>query len=730
MVWPIRRTGLLFAAFLFIGVFGTVLPAEFAEVRVAAQLLSGLTLAAWAILRLGRRPTPLDVPIVAALVALLVVALFSRDVQGSLEMLGGGLAAALLFWMMADVRSADDRASIAVGVVVAATGWLATFGVFWTMEKIDWLANGGGMPNLVESKQTLFWVTTNVTPVLTLLGFGFIGFMRPGLATRLLAGLFWIASAFTVPMSGGRAGWLGLAVAGIVLMTLGGRVRHMRPLLLKHRRRLIFAGAAAVALAAVLALTVAGRALDASGVAARLPLWREALAILAQDPMTGGGPGTYSWLRLEHIPAYHSPVPAVLAHNVVLQTLADGGVLLFAGLVAVIATLAAGAWRRRTAMSQPDLRAMAALIGFGFVCLLDDHSSLPAITAMVVTLAAWLTTPAETARPPARTRDWRRRGALLAAVGCLALISMPAVWRVDVGRLEAQAGRAALLDGNLGAAIAAFDRAVDAYPERPNYLLSAGLALALDGRTADARERYRRAAELAPADARTWGALAALAASDDERHTLAALAAAAPSADPRYQFSLGLSLEGGGEQGASLAYARALVRAPGVSMALGPAEADAAVDALLADLDSLSAEAQADPRQVRATLALAGFTAAGDLPPAWQAIEALQQGDQALAEDALAEAVTSDRHGSPTWHAAIALAEQRCDASALRSATTLASLVPGGDARPPVGTVYRSTDLVYREAGLAGYQPIARPFDPSLLAWPGPLLPQPETCAP
>lgn len=731
------RLGLVLGSFAYVGAFGTILPAEFPEVRIVAQLLFGLPLAAWGVVRLGRRRTALDLPIALALVLFLLVALFSRDVQGSFEMLAGALAWALLFWLMTDLRSPSARGSVAMGVVGALTAWLAVFAVRWGTEKVTWVANGGGMPNLVESSQTLFWLTTNVAPALTLLGLGFLGYLPRSPASRVLVMLFVAASIVTVPMSGGRAGWLGLLVVGIALPLLRGFERVSLRL---DRRVAIAIGVAAVA--SILAVvTVGGRALDASGLSARLPLWTEALSILAADPLTGGGPGTYSWLRLEHVEPYHSPVPAVLAHNVVLQTLADGGPLLFMALAIVVGAAARTAWRRRGHMPERDRRVTAVLIGFAAVSLLDDHSSLPAVAAMVVTLAAWLVVPSEArlqaaGEQPNRTHRWtggRRRAALIAVVAVVAVVSIPAAWRVDVARAEAHAGRLLMLRGDFDAAIGSFGRAIDAYPARPNYHMSAGMALALDGQLDAARDRYRRATELAPADARGWGALAALATTDEDRLAFAYRAAAAPTSDPRYAYVLGEALAARGDAEAPVAFARAITRGPGTALALrdrgsGSADAGAAVDYAIENAPALGAEARIDHRRVRWDLALAAFAPDDDLPPAWRAVGALQRADLSAAEAALAEAIQTDRFATRTWEAAMAVARYRCDEEADRAAATLAGLSPGGSARPRGELVYRTSDLAYRETGLASYQPVLPPYDAALLTWPDAFVGEPSDC--
>lgn len=722
------RGGLAFGAFAFVAIFGTILSAELPQWRIAAQVAFGLPLAAWAVLRLWRGRRPLDIPIAAALALFAVVALMARDVQGGLEMLGGAVAWALLFWAMSDIRSPTTRAAIALGVVSAVTAWLVVFAVRWIGEKVTWVANGGGVPNLVESTQTLLWLTTNVVPVLVLLGFAFLGYLPSRPASRLLTVLFAGASVVTVPMSGGRAGWLGLVAAGLTLFAFRvARRRTWRADLGGRTAAVAVAGVAAVVLVVVVA---GGRALETSGISSRLPLWEQAVSILAADPLTGGGPGSYAWLRLEHVDPLAAPVPAVLAHNVPLQTLSDGGVLMFVGLSAVLAALAHAAWRRRSAMSTADRRTAAVLIGFGAVCLLDDHSSLPAIAAMAVTLAAWLVSPAATS--PVTVPTVRRLPAgtvpavVTAVVAGALMLAVPAVWSADLARVQAASGRQAMLRGDYDAAAEAFDRAIVAYPERPNYHLSAGMAYALAGDVATADSRYRRATELAPADARGWGARAALAVDEDLRHDLAARAAAAPSRDPRYAFALGSLLMADDDSAASAAFARAVIRLPAVIAVIrtqaGDGVADDVAEATANLLERAGMTNRAQGAYVLDELALADDDDVRSLPAAWDAVRLLRAGDREGAEAAAREAIEHARYAASTWEAARALAESECDEQAAEAAIVLATLSPGGRASYRDDLVYVASDLSYREPGLGSYQPIPPPFEGADLRWPDAFL--------
>jgi O-antigen ligase len=640
-------------------------------------------------------------------------------------MLGGAVGFALLYWFMADLPSPRHRSAVAVGVVGAVTAWLVIFAIRWSFEKVDWVANGGGMPNLLESAQTLLWLTTNAVPALTLLGIGFLVFLPRDAGARLLTIVFVVASVLTVPMSGGRAAWLGLLVAGVAWWALGKRW-----LLERVTTRVVLALAALIAAVpfAVAALDISGPYI--TGLSARLPLWDEATAILAANPITGGGPGSFAWLRLEHVPPGLLAVPAVMAHDVPLQTAADGGLLLLVGLALIVGAVLAATWKDRLSSTEPQRRVVAVLLGFGAASLLDDHSSLPAITAMVVTLAAWATVPADAQMHASQMPQWHRP-LLLAVVGVLAAVSLVNVARVDLARLSASTARGAAVDGDLAAAQRAFGEAAGWYPENAQYRLSLGVVSVLQGQDDIARDAYERAIELAPGDARAWAGLAAMTAEPEDRQRLLTQATLRPSADPQYALRLARELEAAGQSDAAVdAYAQALARLPAIIVAVDGASTDVPtlVQSTLATVDELGPLSRLNARQIAADFALAGVNEGANLPAAWQVVQAIQRADLGAAEDALFEAIGDEGWSATTWLAAEALAMHECDARRTDQISKLLNLLPGSRSRAYVPGLVRAYDQPYREEGLGDYQPVEPVIPAPLTEWPGAYLDPPAAC--
>lgn len=720
--------GIQVTVILFIGVFGTVIPQQNAIARVVSQAFVVPALVATAYFARRRASTPLDLPILVALTLYVIVSALSEDRTTSLQT--GAMAAAwtLLFIVMVEVgRRAWYRRAVALAVAGTVTIWLLVLAVTWIGEKLTWVAMGGGMPNLFESTQSMFWLTVNVAPVLVLLAVPFLAYVGADSGGRILRVAFVVGALLTVPLSGGRAGWVGIAAAVVALATMTGGVGPLRGTFRSMPARL--AGAGALTAVAGVCVLYGERIFSLSGLSARWPLWSQALSIAAEDPLTGSGPGTYAWVRLSHADDYASRVSAILAHNVPLQTLADGGLLLALGIGLVVGAFFVFAWKVRRARSLPARWALAALLGLAVASLLDDHSSLHAVTAMAVILASWVVADS----PDHEALAHRLPGWLLPAGAAIALlVALPFVVRVDQARIEADFGRTAALSGQPSTAAGHFEVAAGLHPENALYRLEAGMTRALAGDTKEAIVHYRRAAELSPGDPRPLGALADLASSSTERVKLLDQAARLTGTDPRYTYRLGLEMLGRGDKDAEAALARAVVIQPTILGSLGGRLEDDMMRALVKQSEETAMEL-ASRLRIRTTdvgddLALY----VGDRPSsaAHRAISALVNGQRDRARAHLAEARRNRPYEARTWEAAAYIARAECDATAYRRAAVLRFWSPGGaGAAPSPDPIRLSFDLPYREVGLGSYQPGDVEREPLALSWPAGLVGEAGHCA-
>lgn len=225
----------------------------------------------------------------------------------------------------------------------------------------------------------------------------------------------------------------------------------------------------------------------------RLELWRVALDTWRDHPVLGAGAGTYErhWLADRPIAA-----PAVNAHNLYAETLAETGPLGLALLLsALLAPLPAAIRARRRAL----VPAAAAVYAAFLVHLFFDWDwQLPGVALAGVLAGVGLLVAA---RPDRRSRP-RPRVAYLAA-GALCAVALVCALTLVGNRAAAAAGSANAHDDFARAVVeAGRARSWQSWSSRPWQLL--GEAQLQQGRLADARASFRRGLEKAPESWRLW----------------------------------------------------------------------------------------------------------------------------------------------------------------------------------------------------------------------------------
>lgn len=705
---------------LFVGFFGSELLGAYPGVRIATQLLFVLPLVVWAVLRLRGPHRSLDWAILVALAALMVVSFFSTDMQGSIESVGLAVAYALTFFAMRDLGTAPRlRSAVAVAASYALVFWLVMAAIWWIAEKVTWVSVFGSVPNL-ESYQVFIWGTANVYPILSLLAVPLLRWQPPGVGRRALIALWAVASVIVIPMSTGRAGWLGIVAALVAYDAFSRWAWVRRAVAWSSARRVLLPAAGVVgvvglAVAVFVALHV-GPIVD-SALDGRGPIWREALALFRADPLTGGGPTTYSWLGLTTVPDYTYSVPVRLAHSVPLLTLADGGLVLLFGLIGLVVAFARTA---RPHLADPRRRTAAAvLVGFAAASFFDDFSSLPAVMAVVITLAAW------TIAGPATAVSSRRRAILPLALAASALLVLPSVIGVDSARVAADAARQAAVAGDWRVAAERFSGATSAYPTDASYQLGLGLALSQLGRSRSAELAYGAARLQSPGDPRPWAALAALTDDPAARVRLLQEAARRTVLDPTFSFLLGRALDAAGRPADAIhAYAvavaidRSLIR---TFSGERRAAVEAGVDTVL---DEIAPGAALGPDDVRWDLALADDRLPPDMGPAWRAVYFAERGADDDARAAAAQAAAQDPYGQTTLRALQAVARLTCDKPRYDALTGWIGQVR----EPSTAALSVIREHTYREEALSSYQPPSAERLPPVRAWPWSLIGDPPAC--
>jgi len=717
MIRALPRMALQLWIVLFIVFFGAEAVHLEPTLRLITQVLYGVPLAVWALLRLRGPADRLDWAVLGVLVVFALVCILSRDRTESLGTLA--LATAYAAWFGLMRRAGDLRAPIVVAVATGLGLTLAFNAYLLIREKVDWYVAVGSAP--LEGVVTFPWESVNALPILVLIAVPFVAWVEPGRVRVLLAVVVGLSAVVVIPISQGRAGWTGLAVGALVLAALLPVTR--RRVASFPRRRVATAGAAVATIGLLGLVALAPRLVSAIGESGRLLLWEQALNAFAASPLIGSGPGVYAWVRIEHPPAAADLLAVRLPHNVPLLTLFEGGVLLFVAMGAVLATWIATAFRAGRARGWQELLGLAALAGFGVASLLDDFSYLPAVIAAVLALAALLV-PAQAI---GRTPGWLAPAAFAIAT----VLALPNAIAVDVARGAAQDARTSMAKAAYGDAVASFGVATRSHPENGGYWLGLGMAAAYSRDSEQAVAAYERSIQVAPGDPRGRAALAHLGPAIEEVERLKA-AAARTLDDPQEAARLGAALAARGDVNAAThAWGRAVALRPEI-LRLLPYESAGILMQSVANEAATAIRANPRPgvRENEAAIwdiALALDELPADAEPAWRAVDAARHGDVQAASDLAADAVAAAPYEARGHQATAAVAAFACDAEAERQALELERKGVGAYVEPePEPRAVR--EFVYREASLGPSQPPGARLDLAVERWPWSLVDRPAEC--
>lgn len=338
---------------------------------------------------------------------------------GALGLLSG-LALFGVTALALNASAAAHRASLAVLTVSGAVGALL---VLSQAAGLRWLTEG--LPTTLEFRSPGSFGNPNWAAA----------FLAP-LAPLSLA----LASTSAAPgwrrLHHANAALLALATAatlskGGVLSLVAGAVVYalLDPQLARTRRRTLLGAMLAAALCVLLLAWHFDWYTTAPWLRGRLFLWRVALWLASEHPLTGVGLAGYvaaygpaAATVLQHAPGLFMPLSSVdFAHNDLLQFAAEAGVVSAAAFLAVgVQALRRATRREGDALGRAAGAALAAIYVDG---LADSPLREPATFALFFFLLGWLASaaPATPATSGAMPSPWPRRGvvALLALVGLL-----------------------------------------------------------------------------------------------------------------------------------------------------------------------------------------------------------------------------------------------------------------------------------------------------------------------
>ena len=462
---------------------------------LAAVAVGGLVALA---VRGGKMPrTPLDLPIVALLIAFGIATLSAWNIGLSAPALAGIVAtAAMLPVALVVLRHRPDwTAVVVVGPILVLAAWTLA-AIAW--RRVEWLLAGGpGLPPVRLPNELTPFGPIAVPPFVILAALPVaLVVTQPRLRRALVGALLVIGVPLTV-LSGSRSAWIAIVAAAAVLgVSRAGNLRSIgRPSI---RQLAVVVAGLAVAAAAV--AFVGSRLGDAGSFGYRTQLWDATLTVWRGDPWLGIGPGAMPYARQAVAPLLQPH-----SHDVPLGILGDAGIV---GLLAALAVFAVFAWvaRPRADSTLAGRVAYAVLIGVAIGFLGEDLTFLPSFNLLLILVAAIALLDARavtwrTARP-------RLRLAGPALVGVTALVVCGLL--ADAAAMSYRAGTDAAAARDWAGAEQRFSVAVTLNPLQPSGPKALAVAADWNGDAPRARQMAERAVELNPGDATSWTNLALL----------------------------------------------------------------------------------------------------------------------------------------------------------------------------------------------------------------------------
>ena len=571
------------------------------------------------------RPTALPPTLVLAplplLTAMVVSAVISPYPSLSWPATWYTAAYAGVFWILAlQAAHPAGRRSLVAVIAIVGTVALASYLVAVAIQWRLWLRLGFPLTSLPLRPSNVGGLAMIPTWLADLVALGTPVVVATlwSRGARVLAGVFAVVALGTIVLTGTRSVLLVIAVLSVAVVLIVVRGRAGR-------------GIATAVITVVLAVGILGTVVtlgtSRSFDEGRSSAYASAVARLKESPLVGTGPGTYGVERMRDPVDVIGHLAFPDAHNIVLTTLAESGIVGLLGLLATVALI--GLAIRRSWRASPDDRLISAGALFG-ATVFAMHGMVDVVFALVgiVVVAIGVVAIAATSSVPS-ARSERPRRPYLRAVPGLALLVLVLISGAFF-RTEITAGTVARADAALKAApadaLALARVATEAAPDLvPAWWVQMVAADAV-GDPKAAIEAARKTIEL-EGFGQEWMSLAILAARQGDRATeldAIARATAGPPVDPVVELNVVALLDAAGDRAGAAAAARRLLDVqPDIERIVrtGPPAMAAAVAAVRADV-------------------AAGRMAAADPDSAF--LIALSGEDRQLADGLLAQVTTAD----------------------------------------------------------------------------------------
>jgi tetratricopeptide (TPR) repeat protein len=361
-------------------------------------------------------------------------------------------------------------AIVALMCLLDVVAWY--FGLSFPLPRLGWLQIGGleqpVPPYLYQAGSS--W---NLPPVLSAydallipVGLGYLISARSR-DTRIGMALWVIGLLAAEIFTFSRGGYvsLGVSIPIFAVLSMPGGASDLKRILTRFKGWHLAAAASTAGLLIILAVWGWSRQNMSGHIAGdeeRLDLWRSALEIGRDHPLSGVGPLGFGRAlrsyRTQGVVEDRQNSP----HNILLLTLSEAGVPGVIALLAVVTGLGLTAYRRwRAAEGVEKTRiagVIAGLVGFSAHNMVDTFLSLPVMLPVLVLCAVLLVPPVE--KIDAGRRRW------LAPVAALAALLVSAIgWGVaDLAQFHHERAVQAGRKGDLAAALAEINLAVQIDP--------------------------------------------------------------------------------------------------------------------------------------------------------------------------------------------------------------------------------------------------------------------------
>lgn len=474
--------------------------------------------------------TGMEIPLLAMLVGALLSQMLSPNPRSGLERMAWFVVLSVTFYFLIDSAVAPSFRELQRGALVVVTWPVALSSLLSLYVQYNgWWGQVGStqiMPPFpfryatIIGHANIYMGLANLVAPVALVMF----LSTRSRIYRVIAALWLVTYAASVPFSSSRGGWLGMAVWILVLGGLwlvdSGRWTRLIKWLRSHWPVAAALGVVAIAGLGAAALkfyaTFAGaNPTHGSGLSLnRESIWGPAIQWWQSSPWIGSGLGQLSARYYGNIPAFPTNWFAFHAHSVPLQILAEMGLLGFIPFLAL--TVAGGVLMVRCYRKTPagerlwSAASIAALAGLLVHGIFEEFSSQPMIITIVMLHIALV---AGAAGPLPRIKHVRITW--LSAPALLALgVAVYSLWSYAPLYAAAPAGEE-VTDWKQAAQSASLSANRD--PRVAFYQNQAGIAWAMDWQAsgdpqslAQARNYTARGVKLTPENAIYWANLAVL----------------------------------------------------------------------------------------------------------------------------------------------------------------------------------------------------------------------------